>query len=167
MTEKNLEDKLCSYIEDAYAMEKNVLSMLKSMIVNTSDAQIKADLEEHEKETERHISSLEERLEAHGRKAGGVAKEIPAMLGSLVKGLQDTVRSDKPGKNARDGFVTEHLEIAAYELLERLADRAGDKETAQVAARNKRDEERMAQKIASNWDKFLDLTLEEAGIEAA
>lgn len=83
----------------------------------------------------------------------------------MVKGLQDQIRGDKPGKNARDGFVTEHLEVAAYELLERLAVRAGDAETAEVARRNRLDEERMAQKIASSWDKVMDLTLKDAGLD--
>jgi len=44
--------------------------------------------------------------------------------------------------------------------------RAGDEQTANVARQNKRDEEAMAKKIASKWDKFLDVTLAEKGIDA-
>jgi ferritin-like metal-binding protein YciE len=58
------------------------------------------------------------------------------------------------------------MEIAAYEMLERLTERAGDGETAEVARRNRADEEAMAQTIAANWDKSLGLTPAEEGIRA-
>lgn len=163
MAERTLEEKLVSYIEDAHAMETNVLKMLESMISTTDDADMRQALVQHKTETERHQDGLRECLEAHG-KSPALTKEAPAMLGAMVKGLQDQIRGDKPGKNARDGFVTEHLEIAAYELLERLAERAGDAQTAEVARRNRADEERMAQKIASSWDKVMDLTLKDADL---
>jgi ferritin-like metal-binding protein YciE len=58
------------------------------------------------------------------------------------------------------------MEIAAYQLLERIARRAGDEETAEAAAQNRADEERMAGLIERSWDKLAQLTLEEAGITA-
>jgi ferritin-like metal-binding protein YciE len=158
-----LQEKLVAYIQDAHAMEQNVLQMLGSMIATTQDEEILNELEHHRMETERHEQLLRQRLEALGRSTS-TRKELQSLAGALVKGVADQVRGDKAGKNARDGFVTEHMEIAAYELLERLAQRAGDEETAEIARRNRADEEAMAQKIAARWDKFVDLTLVEEGI---
>jgi ferritin-like metal-binding protein YciE len=165
VAQTELETKLGDYVEDAHAMESNVLQMLDSMIATTDDKQILRELEQHRKQTERHQERLRERLQDIGR-GTSIRKESQTLAGALLKGVTDRVRGDKPGKNARDGFITEHMEIAAYELLERLAERAGDEKTAQVARQNRRDEESMAKKIAGNWDKFVDLTLAEEGIDA-
>ena len=158
-----VQEKLADYVADAHAMEQNVLQMLGSMIATTQDEDILNDLEHHRMETERHIELLRTRLEALGREVS-LRKEVQSLAAALMKGVADQVRADKAGKNARDAFVTEHLEIASYELLERLAQRAGDEETAEVARRNRADEEAMVQKIASRWDTFVDLTLREQGI---
>ena len=56
------------------------------------------------------------------------------------------------------------MEIAAYQLLERIATLAGDEETAEAARLNRGDEERMAKEIDANWDKFAELSLKEEGI---
>jgi ferritin-like metal-binding protein YciE len=164
VADDKLREKLVEYIEDAHAMEQNVSRMLDSMISTTDDPEITEVLRHHKEETEEHERRLRERLDALG--AGtSTTKEAGAVGAALLKGLGDVARSDKPGKNARDGFVTEHMEIASYQLLERLAVRAGDTETAEVARRNRADEEEMARKIDANWDRFLDLTLAEAGIQ--
>ena len=163
--DNKLREKLVDYIEDAHAMEQSVSRSLDSMISTTEDPEIRNILEHHKEETTRHEQLLRERLDALG--AGtSTRKETQTVAGALLKGIGDVARTDKPGKNARDAYVTEHMEIAAYQLLERLAVRAGDQETAEVARRNCADDEAMAQKIDSNWDKFLDLTLQEAGIQA-
>ena len=87
-------------------------------------------------------------------------------MNALMKGVLDRVRNEKAWRNARDGYATEHLEIASYQLLERVAQRAGDEETAEVARLNRNDEEVMAKKIEANWDTFAELSLQEAGVPA-
>jgi ferritin-like metal-binding protein YciE len=162
----DLREKLIDYLQDAHAMEQNVLRLLDSMISTTTDQETVARLKQHRGESEGHEQLIRGRLEAHGAAPSAVA-EATAVFGALLKGAGDQVRPDKPAKNAKDGYVTEHLEIASYELLERLATRAGDPETAQVARTIRQDEEAMARWIAERWDKFVDLTLAEAGLSVA
>jgi len=163
MADDKLQQKLVDYIEDAYALEQNVSRMLDSMISTTEDLEITEMLRHHKEETERQEQRLRERLDALG--AGtSTRKEAQTIAAALMKGAADQVRGDQAGKNARDGYTTEHMEIAAYQLLERLAERAGDRETAEVARQNRAEEEAMARKIDANWDKFLDLTLAENDI---
>jgi ferritin-like metal-binding protein YciE len=162
MADDRLQQKLVDYVEDAHAMERNVSTMLDSMISTTDDPKIKQILEEHKRQTEEHERRLRERLDAMGAGTSTI-KEVGGVGAALFKGVGDLARTDKPGKNARDGYVTEHMEIAAYELLERLARRAGDEKTAEVARQNRSDVQEMSKKIESNWDRFLDLTLATPG----
>src|SRR5262249_28589445 len=106
---------------------------------------------------------LEERLREHGG-APSKTKEAGGVLGALMKGIVDQARGDTAGRNARDGFATEHMEIASYELLERVAKMAGDTRTAAVARRNREEEEAMARSIAAKWKKVVEQTLKEEGV---
>jgi ferritin-like metal-binding protein YciE len=163
MADDKLQQKLADYVEDAHAMEQNDLKMLDSMISTTDDPQTKEMIENHRKETEEHERRLRERLDALGR-GTSVRKQAQAVGAALLKGVGDQARGDKAGKNARDGYMAEHLEIAAYQLLERLAEKAGDTQTAEVARQNRADEEEMARRIDASWDRTLELTLEENNI---
>jgi len=165
MASKDLKGQLVKHIDEALAMEQNVLRMLDSMVTTTQDEELREAIRVHKVETEGQIDRLQKRLEAHDaspsmvREAGGIAQ-------ALMKSALDAVRSEKAGRNARDGYATEHLEIASYELLERVAQRAGDEETAEVARQNRAEEESMAKTFEQNWDKFAELSLEEAGVTA-
>jgi len=162
----SLEEKLVEYIDDAYAMEQNVLRMLDSMIGTTKDPQMKRSLERHKKQTEEQAARLEERLREHDASPSR-AKEAGGVMAALMKSVLDVARSDSPGRNARDGFATEHMEIASYQMLERVARKAGDTKTAAVARQNREEEEAMARSIGSKWNKIVELSLEEEGVRTA
>jgi ferritin-like metal-binding protein YciE len=84
-----------------------------------------------------------------------------------MKGVVDMARGDKAGRNARDGFATEHMEIASYQMLERVAKKAGDKHTAAVARQNREEEEAMARSINAKWNKIVDQSLKEEGVRTS
>ena len=163
MASEELEKQLVKHIDEAYAMEQNVLRMLDGMIETTDDEEIKNELREHKLETERHADRMQQRLQADGASASMV-KEVGGIAGALMKGVADMARPEKAGRNARDGYTTEHMEIAAYQLLERVAQRAGDEETAEAARENRKDEEAMAKKLDAHWDRFAELSLRESGV---
>ena len=158
-----LKAQLVKHIDEAYAMEQNVLRMLDGMISTTDDPEILDALEHHKMQTEGHSDRMKARLDAHDATPSGV-KQVGGMLQALAKMPLDLVRGEKAGRNARDGYATEHMEIASYELLRRIAEKAGDEETATAAKEIIADEKAMADLIASNWDKFVELSLREEGV---
>ena len=162
---EGLEQQLVKSIDEALAMENNVLRMLDGMIETTDDPEIKTLLERHRAETEAHATRMRKRLEAHGESPSTV-REAGGVLGALMKNVVDMARGEKAGRDARDGYATEAMEIASYQLLERIAQKAGDEETAEAARLNRADEEKMASDIEGNWDRFAELSLKEEGIVA-
>jgi ferritin-like metal-binding protein YciE len=163
MTTQAFEQQLVKHIDEAFAMENSVLRMLDAMISTTDDPAIKQKLQRHKAETEAHRTRMDKRLEAHGE-SPSMVREAAGVLGALLKSVTDLARGEKAGRNARDAYATEAMEIASYELLERIAQKAGDEETAEAARLNREDEERMALVIHENWDKFAELSLKEEGI---
>ncbi len=161
----SLQTELVKHIDEAISMEENVKRMLDSMIATTDDPGMLDLLEHHKLETEQHSQRLRRRLDAHGA-SPSLIRETVGILGALAKLPLDVVRGEKAGRNARDGYATEHLEIASYQLLERIATRAGDEETAEVARQNRAEEEAMARKLDEMWDVVAEMSLREEGVTA-
>jgi ferritin-like metal-binding protein YciE len=158
-----LNEQLIKHIDEAHAMEQNVLRMLDGMIATTDDPEILDALEHHKVQTQGHADRMAQRLEAHGASPSTV-RQLGGVLGALAKMPLDLVRGEKAGRNARDAFATEHLEIAGYELLRRVAEKAGDEETATAAKQIIEEERAMANVIEEHWDTFAELSLREEGI---
>ena len=158
-----LQEQLIKHIDEAHAMEENVLRMLDGMISTTDDPEILDALEHHKLQTQGHADRMAQRLEAHDAMPSTV-KQLGGVIGALAKMPLDFVRGEKAGRNARDGYATEHMEIASYELLSRIAQKAGDEATATAAREIIEEERAMAKVIEQNWDKFAELSLQEEGI---
>jgi ferritin-like metal-binding protein YciE len=157
---QDFESQLVKHIDEALAMEQSVLAMLESATRTLDDEEVKEVLRLHKNDTERHIDRLRERLDAHGT-TPSIVREAGGIVGAVMKSVLDLTRGERAARGARDVYATEHLEIASYQLLERVAVRASDERTAEVARENRADEERLAAWIDDHWDRFAELALAE------
>ena len=87
-------------------------------------------------------------------------------LGALNWGAFFAAQPDTPGKLLAFAYAFEHLEIAGYELLWRVARRADDQDTIATAQRVVAQERSMAERLASLWDRAAEASLSAQGVPA-
>jgi ferritin-like metal-binding protein YciE len=157
MAELNQRDtKLVQYLNEAYGKEKQLETALEAHIAMTTRAPYKKRLQAHLKETKAHARDVERRIKKLGGQAGGdgvmaaastvhtAANKAAALAQGPLHAVRGTGEQEKLLKNAKTEFQDEAEEIATYTAIETLATAVGDKETAQLAKRIRREEERMA-----------------------
>ncbi len=153
-----LRDKLADYVEDTHALESSVVDNLDTMIGTIDDPKLKEVLQRNRQVSRQHVERLKQRLEQLDR-GTPVRKRIEGVALALMKGVSDVLRTDAPGKVGRDAYLLAHTQVAAYELLGRLADAAGDTQTAELAREHLAEDKKCADDIAEQWDGFFDVTL--------
>lgn len=154
----SLSEQLVKYLTDVHALEVQALAQMRAAPGLAGDPELVRAFELHRDETERHEALVRERLEAHDASPSRLEDLLGAVSG---KGFVLFARfnPDTPGKLATHAFSYEHLELAAYDLLERVAERAGDPETAQAARRIRAEEDAMAARLGASWDRAVDASL--------
>lgn len=103
----------------------------------------------HEAATREHQRRLKRRLRALG--AGpSKPREVGLRVAAILRARLGQIAGQNHGSNARDAFVFEHLEIASWELLDHLAERVVDTETAALARECRGDDDEMASFAATS-----------------
>jgi ferritin-like metal-binding protein YciE len=141
---------LNTYLADVHALEgqsKKLLEKGKEMEVPEA---LRAALDRHLAETEGHLRKIERRLDDRGATPSAI-KDAALRLGALNWGVFFAAQPDTPAKLAGFAYAVENLEVAAYELLLRVARRAGDEETVSLAEAILTEEKSAAQAVAAQW----------------
>ncbi len=162
MPAETLDDQLTKYLADAHSIEEQALQQLRGAPDAAGDPELARLFREHLAETEGHERAVRERLEARDAHPSKL-KDLLMRVGGAGFLLFARVQPATPGKLVAHAFSYEHLELAAYDLLERVADRAGDEETAESARRIRAEEQRMADRLAASFDRAVDASLREVG----
>jgi ferritin-like metal-binding protein YciE len=160
---EDLGDQLDKYLADAHAIEQQAIALLKKGPKIGGVKELADAFEDHLEETNEQSALLEQRLEARGSGPSKL-KDSVLRLGALNWGAFFQAQVDTPAKLAGFAYAFEHLEIASYELLKRVAARADDEETISMAEKILLQERNAAGRIHSLFDYALDASLQEAGV---
>jgi ferritin-like metal-binding protein YciE len=154
----DLEEQLVKYLADAHAIEAQAIQLLEKAPKIIHDRELAKVFEDHLEETRVQQEIVEARLQAHDGSPNKL-QDAAMRLGALNWGGFFAAQPDTPGKLAGFAYAFEHLEIAGYEELKRVANRAGDQETVRVAERILAEERAAAKAIAANWDRAVEASL--------
>ena len=164
MAENGIQEQLTKYLTDAHSIEEQALAQLEMAPGLAGDPELSGIFQEHLGETRGHESMTRNRLEARGADPSKI-KDIVMKAGGAGFLLFAKVQPDTPGKLVAHSYSYEHLELAAYELLGRVAERAGDEETAELARTIRDQEQAMAERIADHFDRSVEASLRDVGRE--
>jgi ferritin-like metal-binding protein YciE len=160
MADRSIDTQLTKYLTDAHSIEEQALAQLKRAPDLAGAFELADALRVHLTETETHEQLVRARLEARDASPNKL-KDVAARAGGVGFLLFAKLQPDTPGKLAAHAFSYEHLELACYDLLTRVAERAGDEETAAVTRRIRGEEDAMASRIGGLWDATVEASLAE------
>ena len=153
-----IQDQVIKYLSDAHSIEEQALQQLRSAPDAAGDRELADIFRQHLSETEGHERRVRERMELLGETPSKL-KDLLMRVGGAGFLLFAKAQPDTPGKLAAHAYSYEHLELAGYELLKRVAERAGDEQTAELADEIGAEEKAMAERLESNFDRSVDASL--------
>lgn len=158
--------QLDKYLADAHAIEGQSLQLLARGPRLAGAPALATAYGEHAEETQGQQELVAARLSARGSSSSAL-KDSALRLGALNWGAFFAAQPDTPAKLAGFAYALEHLEIGAYEMLKRVAARAGDEDTVQMANRILAQEHAAANRIRSLFPTAVDAALDAQGLRAA
>ena len=156
--------QVTSYLTDIHSIEEQALAQLRLAPRVAGDAELRRIFAEHLRETEEHERLVREQLEQRGARPSTV-KDVAGRVGGWGMILFARFNPDTPGKLAMHAYSYEHMELAAYELLRRVAERAGEEPVRGLAEWIGAQERAMADRIGERWDRAVEASLHEKGSE--
>jgi ferritin-like metal-binding protein YciE len=164
MSDRTLDEQTTKYLTDVHSMEVQAIEQMRLAPRIARDAELARIYAAHLEETQEHERLVREQLGAHAA-APSLVKDTAGRFGGWGMALFARLNPDSPGKLAMHSYSYEHMELAAYELLRRVADRAGDAGVAEMAATIAGQERAMADRIAAQWDRAVAASLRAKGAQ--
>ncbi|HXS33866.1 MAG TPA: DUF892 family protein [Solirubrobacterales bacterium] len=156
--DRDRDEQVVKYLADVHSIELQALAQLRAAPRIAGEERLCQVFEQHLIETEDQELRVRQRLEALGGEPSKL-KDAAGVAGGWGMVAFAASQPDTPGKLVMHAYSYEHMELAAYELLRRLAERADDEETARMAAAIAEEERRMAGRLEQCFDTAVEVSL--------
>jgi ferritin-like metal-binding protein YciE len=147
MSVDSIEKLLIEELKDLYSAETQITKALPKLAKAATSTELRKAFDHHLKETEGHVSRLEQVFEILGESPKG--KTCEAMKGLLSEG-SDSMHEAQEGDVRDEAMIAaaqrvEHYEMAAYGSVRSFAEHLGQTKIAQILQETL-DEEKAADK---------------------
>jgi ferritin-like metal-binding protein YciE len=152
--DEDLGEQLDSYLADAHAIEAQSLQLLAKAPDLAGTVSLAEIYAEHREQSGRQQQRIAACLDARGGSPSRI-KDAALRLGGLNWATFFHAQPDTPAKLVAFAYAFEHLEIGAYELLARVAKRAGDESAELLATEILAEERSAAEKLCAQFEAAL------------
>ena len=155
---EDIHEQLTKYLTDAHSIEVQALAQLRTAPDLAGDPELASNFREHLRETEGHERLVREALEAREAKPSRT-KDVVMAIGGKGFLLFARLEPDTPGKLHAHALSYEGLEVASYELLARVAERADEPAVVETAQRIRDEERAMMERLEAGFDRAVEASL--------
>ena len=157
-SDQPLEKQLTVYLADAHALEAQSIQLLQSGLRMTGDVGCRDLLDAHLAADRRHQEMLEQRLDALGGSPSAF-KDAALRVGAVSWAAFFRALPDTAAHFTAFLYAVQYLEIGGYEQLRRVAERAGDVATDEMAQSILREERAAAQSLTRCLEQSVSLSV--------
>ena len=157
------ERKIAQFLQEARATERGLTRVLESQIALVPGGDYRRELQLHLRQTREHTHSLRRRLDRLGgdrtsleRFVGGVVRRCVGVATFPLTFWRSSSEPEQVLRNAQEACAAEAHGIATYTAIERLARRAGDDETADLAHAIRDHQEQMFARLQAQLPPLTD-----------
>jgi ferritin-like metal-binding protein YciE len=147
VTSKEIRNRLIHQLRRASSMELAAATALDPLVEGPSDGALANLVGTHRCNSRKHRERVVARLKALGAGAPGGASAGAGIL-AAARGIARGRRGATEEERLRQAVLMKQLEVATYDTVERLAERAGDDVTARMAREARADDEELARRLA-------------------
>ena len=144
MSAQDVHNTLVSWLNNAHAMERQLVTVLQSHIDDTRyPVHARVRFQEHLQETQTHAMRLEQAAEILGSSTSTIKDTVASAMGT-VQVTSATVFDDALTRNTLIDYAAEQFEVAAYKALLIAARDVGQHEVASLLEMNLQEDQMMA-----------------------